>query len=283
MKIDLHIHSHYSDGVLSPAELIERAMRENVKVMSLTDHDNVNGIEKIMHLGKRQNIEVIPGIEISANMRRQEFHILGYYIDYKSDVLHYHLKKWADYRSDQVENMCDNLNKMGYKIDFDNIKEMAKSRTMGVHLLAIALLQAGYVESIDESIRKLTGKMGAAYVERNDVHPKEAVNLIRECKGIPVLAHPCTSKNTDYIDELIAHGLNGIEVYYSSHTIEHIKYLETLAIERGLLMTGGSDFHGPGGPHWDDRIEMGSVQVPYSCVEGLKSIRYKRGNPIEYL
>lgn len=283
MKIDLHIHSHYSDGMLSPAELIERAVKEDIKIISLTDHDNINGIDKMVNLGERENIEVIPGIEISANMGRQEFHILGYYIDHKSEVLLSKLEKWSNFRSNQVEKMCHNLNQMGYRIDFENIREMAETRTMGVHLLALALLEAGYVKTIDESIKRLTGKAGAAYVERNDVHPAEAVKLIRDCKGIPVLAHPCTSRNTHYIHELMEHGLMGIEVYYSGHTLEQITCLENLAAEKKLIMTGGSDFHGPEGPHWEDRIEMGSANVPGSCVDGLKARLMERRKAFEYL
>jgi predicted metal-dependent phosphoesterase TrpH len=272
LKIDLHIHSHYSDGTLSPRKLMERAKEKGVDVLALTDHDNVTGIKEMKQYGHVYGIELIPGIEISGNYGKQEFHILGYYIDDQQQELHEALQIWGKIRFRQVEKMCDRLNNLGYGIYLHSVLEMAKTRTVGIHLLGLALRESGYAKSIDEANKKLISKQSPAYVERENIEPREIIRLIQKIGGVPVLAHPCISKNTSYIPELISHGLKGIEVYYPRHTEEEVAALMQIAKKHKLLVTGGSDYHGPLGAHSEDGVDIGCVSTPEDSLQRMKDI-----------
>ncbi|MDF2548408.1 MAG: phosphatase [Anaerosolibacter sp.] len=272
MKMDLHMHSHYSDGTLSPRKLMERAKEKGIDVVSLTDHDNVTGIQEMKQYADIYGVEFIPGIEISGNYGKQEFHILGYYIDHQCEELHETLETWGRIRSRQVEKMCRKLNDLGYGIYLHSILEMAKIRTIGIHLLGLALKESGYAQSIDEANKKLISKQSPAYVERENIEPREIIRVIRRSGGIPVLAHPCISKNLSYIPELVDQGLRGIEIYYPRHTEEDKTVLLQIAEKYKLLVTGGSDYHGPFGAHSEDGVEIGCVSTPKESLERMKDI-----------
>ncbi|MFT9494140.1 PHP domain-containing protein [Anaerosolibacter sp.] len=272
MKIDLHVHSHYSDGTLSPRKLMEMAKEKGVDVLSLTDHDNVTGIQEMKQYADLYGVEFIPGIEISGNYGKQEFHILGYYIDHQCEALHQGLETWGKIRFRQVEKMCRKLNELGYGIYLHSILEMAKTRTIGIHLLGLALKESGYVQSIDEANRKLVSKQSPAYVERENIEPGEIIRLIQRSGGIPVLAHPCISTNLHYIPELIDQGLKGIEVHYPRHTEADAITLLQIAKTYRLLVTGGSDYHGPLGAHSEDGVELGCVNIPQESLLRMKDM-----------
>ena len=272
LKIDLHTHSHYSDGTLSPRKLMERAKVKGIDVVALTDHDNVAGIQEMKQYGHAYGIECVPAIEISGNYGKQEFHILGYYIDDQHQELHQALEAWGRIRFRQVEKMCGRLNDLGYGISLHSVLEMAKTRTIGIHLLGLALRESGYAKSIDEANKKLISKQSSAYVERENIEPGEIIGLIHKTGGIPILAHPCISENTSYIPELIDHGLRGIEVYYPRHTEEEVAALMQIAAKHKLLVTGGSDYHGPLGAHSEDGVDIGCVSTPKDSLERMKDI-----------
>lgn len=272
-KIDLHVHSNYSDGTLTPQELIREAKKQKVEILSLVDHDNYKGIEEITEHGKNEGIEVIPGIEISATVGVQEFHILGYYIDYKNEEWNTFIEESQKNRLNQLSQMCQKLNTMGYNISWERVLAISEGKTLGTYLLGICLMEAGYAQDVEDATQKLLGKNKPAFIPRKNILPVDAVKLILKCQGIPVLAHSFISHNTNYIHELKENGLKGIEAYYPRHTEEQIGILKEIAKKEQLIVTGGTDYHGPFGPHCDEGIELGSQFVPETVLTELQKLR----------
>ncbi|RBP36841.1 PHP domain-containing protein [Garciella nitratireducens] len=245
--IDLHIHTTASDGIFTPKEIIHWAYKKNLKAIAITDHDTIDGLEEALEEGKKYNIEVIPGIEISTNYNNLEIHILGYYIDYEDLSLHKWLSQIRISRYIRAKKIIEKLNNLGFKITMDEIINIVGTGTIGRPHIAKALINHNYVKDKKEAFEKYLGKGKPAFVERYKITPIEAIKNILHHKGVPVLAHPGLINNNDFIfiiEYLINNGLQGLEVFHPKHNYDVEKKYYNIAKKYNLLITGGTDCHG---------------------------------------
>ena len=267
MPADLHIHSNFSDGLLSPEEIVRKAHDAGLTVISITDHDIVDGIGPAMAEGEKVGVKVIPGIEFTTDLPDTEIHILGYFIDYKAEWLKELLFKIREGRISRVYKIVDKLKNLGINIDAEDVLKLADKGSVGRPHVARMLLQQGKVKSIQEAFNKYLNCDAPAYVPHFKLTPAEAVQTIIKAGGIPVYAHPAVSKKDDIIPELVVKGLAGIEVFYSKHSDDQIKHYQSLAKKYGLLMTGGSDFHGFSTGR---DISLGAMKLPDNYIKKLE-------------
>ena len=264
--IDLHIHTHFSDGSFSPQEVVEGAIKNSLLAISITDHDSLEGIAPALIASRKYQLEIVPGVELTAEVDNKEVHILGYYIDQDDKGLQDKLKMLRRVRAERAEKMIEKLQELGVGISFSKVEEMAKGGAMGRLHLARVILQAGYVNSLEEVFKKYIGEGGPAYIKKYRFTPEEAMRLIVAGGGIPVLAHPVLLRDDGLIPRLVEEGLRGIEVYCTNHNSESFLRYEELARRYDLIPTGGSDCHGLA----KGKVSMGKAKVPYSCLERLK-------------
>jgi len=274
--IDLHVHTSASDGLLSPAELVQKAAADGLRVLAISDHDTVNGIIPALEAARAfPQMIVIPAVEISTDVDGGEVHILGYYLDYTSDYLQSKLKTMRNSRFTRARKMVTRLTELGYPLDWDRVQEIAGEGTIGRPHIAQAMLEKGYIQSFKEAFTKYIGHEGSAYVTRSKMTPEEAVKLIIDSHGIPVMAHPFT---VTAIEELVAElkkaGLIGIETYYWGYTQSQINSLSCLATNYHLIKTGGSDYHGIDD---DNAPILGGVEIPSSCAKQLILVAHQSG------
>jgi len=269
LDADLHVHTIYSDGTFSPAEVVNFAKRVNLGCIAITDHDAVGGIEKGVLEGTKQNIEVIPGVELTADYSGTEIHILGYFIDYKKDWFLKKLKQLRDVRRIRFSQMVEKLKKFGINIDSGNLINKNSVSSIGRLHLAQELYQKGHVTSVKEAFTRYLGDGKPCYVKKEPLMPQDAVSMINELGGVSVLAHPHLLGDDNLVSDIIKQGIEGIEVYRFEHN-ESVrdKYL-ALASEYNLVVTGGSDCHGDAKAD----VLLGKTRVPYSVVEKLKKYR----------
>jgi len=240
---DLHIHSIYSDGSLTPFEIINICKQLELKVISITDHDTVSGLGEVFTLA-RGDVEIIPAVEMSSNIGYLDIHILGYYIDYKNGELLAYLEDFKKHRIERVKKIIKKLSDDGIQLEFEQIKAVAQNCSLGRPHIAEVLVENGYVRSINEAFSRYLGYGLPYYEPKKDVHPKEVINRIKRSHGIPVIAHPGTINDEQIIYSLIMHGAQGIEVWHPEHNQKWQQQLYEIALKNGLLMTGGSDCHG---------------------------------------
>jgi len=270
MPADLHVHTTFSDGTFSPAEIVKFAKKAGLNSIAITDHDVIDGIEEAVAEGKKLGVEVIPGIEFTTEIPDAEIHILGYYIDYKLPKLAQTLEKIQKDRVARIYKIIDKLGKIGIKLDPDKVFEIAGHGSAGRPHIARALISEEHVRNIREAFSKYLSHGGPAYVKHFRLTPEEAIKLILEAKGVPVFAHPAVSNCDEIIPDLVAAGLKGIEVFYSGHSKEKEKHYLGLAEKYNLLATGGTDFHGLANGR---EIELGDVAVPDELVAKLKAAK----------
>lgn len=264
---DLHLHTVYSDGTYTPEELILEALKQDLSAIAVVDHDTVEGIEICLELGKTKGIEVLPGIELTAEYDGLEIHILGYLIDYKNQSLRKKLEDLKRNRIERIYKILDKLRAMDVNLSPETVFEISQEGTVGRLHIARAMVKEGWVTSTTEVFQKYIGDSCPAYVCGFRFSPKEAINLIKEMQGIPVLAHPYVIKRDEWIPQFMDYGLMGLEVYYPEHSQATVNYYLNLAQEFNLLVTGGSDCHGNAKPE----VKMGSIKIPYELVEKLKA------------
>ena len=267
-EIDLHIHSTASDGRYSPPEIVRKAVGLGLEVIALTDHDTTDGLAAALEEARKsKKLEFIPGVEVSADVPHGEVHVLGYFIDYTSEELATALERFRNSREGRAQGMVAKLAEFGIHISWQRVREIAGDGTIGRPHIARAMLEKGYISTLKEAFDKYIARDGPAYVEREKLTPVEAVQLIIRNSGIAVMAHPFTVPEPEaMIAELKAAGMAGIEAYYDGYTGEDIGRLLALAKNLGLMVTGGSDYHG-----LDESNEtlMGGVEVPKEVVQGL--------------
>lgn len=268
MKVDLHLHTTYSDGLLTPEEVVRKAVALGLQTIAITDHDTVDGIlPAIVEVRKYKGFEVIPGIELSSHCNGQEVHILGYYIDYEDLNLQKILLDLQENRKKRLEKIIVKLNNMGINIDIKDVQKKALGSSLGRPHIALALMEKGHVSSTKEAFEKYLAKGRPAYVPRKKLTPFDAIKIIKESGGIPVLAHPGLLEDDSIIPELISNGLMGIEVIHKEHTEAQTAYYTNVALAKNLLLTGGSDSHG------EEPLLLGTLNVPYEYVDKLKEAR----------
>jgi predicted metal-dependent phosphoesterase TrpH len=274
--VDLHLHSTASDGKHQPAELIVKAAGLGLKVISLTDHDSVEGIAPAMMAAKDYPVlTFVPGVEISTDFPDGEAHILGYFIDYKNPEFQKELEKFRDSRTGRGRRMVEKLNGLGINIDWTRVQEIAGDGAIGRPHVTQAMLEKGYIQTFEEAFDKYIGHGGPAYVAREKMTPQEAVQLILRAGGIPVLAHPFTVNDPEaMVKSLKKVGLKGVEAYYKDNTADATKATLKLAQKYGLIATGGTDYHGIS----DNEVMMGGTEVPFEAAEKLIALGRKSHN-----
>jgi len=245
LRADLHTHTCFSDGKFSPQQLIDLSKKCGLDIISITDHDNVNAVSEAISYGKQIGIQVIPGVEISADINEQEVHILGYFIDYKNIKFLEFLSSLREKRLQRNVRIVEKLNDLGSKIKYNSIIEKVGIDTsIGRPHIAMELNEEGFVNSYNEAFMKYIGDGKPAYVKKLNPPAKEVIKLISELGGLSFIAHPGKIIRDVFLTELIAHGIDGIETVHPSHSKDDINYFTGIAAENFLLTSGGSDFHG---------------------------------------
>lgn len=273
MRIDLHVHSTASDGALSPTALVEEARARNIQVVALTDHDTMDGVAEAQAAAERMGIELIAGVELNTDSPAGEVHVLGYYIPLENQAFQELLANRRRARVVRAHKMVERLRTLGMTIEYADVERFAGQGAVGRPHVARALVAAGYAADVREAFDRWIYTGGPAYVKRESFSPTEAVAAVREAGGVPVLAHPGRIRDQSVIPELIEAGLEGLECYYPEHTPQQTEHYAALAREHDLVVTGGTDFHGPGSPH---KTQLGSVPVPPSAVRELAERRGRR-------
>jgi len=275
-KVDLHIHSTVSDGKLSPVDIVHKAAELGLTIIALTDHDSVDGIVPALVAAQAfPGLKVISGVEISTDVPNGEVHVLGYFIDYTDHKLGASLSRFRNSREQRAQRMVAKLEALGIHIEWQRVREIAGSGSIGRPHIAQAMLEKGYIASLKEAFNDYIGRAAPAYVEREKMTPVEAVELISWANGLPVLAHPLTTDDPEtMVIELKAAGLVGLEAYYNGYTADEINKLLSLANKYNLIATGGSDYHG-----LDTGAEtmIGGVDVPMECAKRLIALAEQQG------
>jgi 3',5'-nucleoside bisphosphate phosphatase len=247
MTADLHSHTHYSDGTMSPKDLVELASVRGVQVLSVTDHDTMEGIPEALEAGRSYGVRIIPGVEITAHFHDQEMHILAYFADdgrWREGEFQKLLRLSKNVRFERCKKMVVRLRELGMKIDFDDVLKLGSRGSLGRPHVARALLAAGQIRSFDEAFSRFLSRGKPAWVDKVRVASEEAIRLIHGARGLAILAHPGLLKGERIPAELLDQGLDGIEAYHTKHDSRLSgRYLQW-AEENKILCTGGSDCHG---------------------------------------
>lgn len=276
-EYDLHVHSTFSDGTLSPPLLINKALGQGLSGISITDHDTLEGLQETMVYieSNTLNIDYIPGVELNTEPEEEgnEIHILGYYIAFDNSSFKERLKEIRDQRKNRAIQIVAKLNHLGCKISFEKVSSLAGSDLIGRPHIAMAMMEAGYATSIEQVFEQYIGYGRPAYVRRYKFPPAEAIELIKSSGGIAVLAHPGLIKSQTLIGKLIDAGIEGLEAYYPQHTRQQTADYVKLAAEKKLLVTGGSDYHGPGSS--ESRAQLGAAGIDSILMGRIRSYKYK--------
>jgi predicted metal-dependent phosphoesterase TrpH len=246
LRIDLHVHTTASDGLLDPTAVVRAVRAARVGVFSVTDHDSIDGLESAKREADAAGLTLVSGVELSAFWGRVEFHILGYFIDPANPSLRAFLQRTRDARHVRLHAMLSRLQAMGMRIPASDVLARADNGNVGRPHVARALVDHGFVSHADEAFARYLGTDKPAYVPRPDVAVRDAIAVIRQAGGIASLAHPGLHNRDDALSDLVAAGLTAIEVYHPKHGVGRARHYRRLAGRHGLLITGGSDFHGAG-------------------------------------
>ena len=274
MQVDMHIHTVESDGTYTPEEVIKRAIANNVRAVSITDHDTVAGVRAGEKAAKEIGLEYITGIEISCNDANLEVHVLGYYLDLDDKEFMNEIEELKKARETRNLKIIENFKKIGIIIDVDELKKMAPGNIVSRLHFANYLLRKGIVQSKDEAFAKYLGKHGSVYEAKENFPPERAVKIIKKNGGFVSLAHPLLiSSDMQILEKLIERlkplGLDALEAQYSSFSKTQIKALKRVAKKHGLGITGGSDFHGINRMG----VDIGDGGLDYSQLEVIKNKR----------
>ena len=265
-RIDLHIHTVFSDGLHTPTEIVEMARRKGLQVISICDHASIGGIPEAIEAAAGTRLQVIPGLEINTEADGLEAHILGYLVDQGCRELRGALSRLRDSRLERAKEMLARLRALGLALPLQRLQELAGPGALGRPHVAKAMVEAHFVGSSQEAFQRYLSPGRPAYVPRSRTTSGDALRLIRAAGGVPVLAHPW--RVTSLLPDLVAKGLMGLEAYYTGYSPGMTEHLVELADKYRLVCTGGSDFHGltllPNN-------RLGQVDVPAKCVEALRN------------
>lgn len=277
--VDLHVHSNRSDGSMTPAQLVDLALEKGLSAFALTDHDTTDGLEEAIRYAADKEIEVIPGIEFSTEYRGRDIHMLGLAIEYDAPLFRDQIRAFVDSRILRNQKMCRNLMEAGIDISYEKLTAAFPGSVITRGHYSRYLLDHGYVKSMPEAFDRYLGDRTPYFVPRQKVTPAQAVQLILDAHGIPVLAHPTLyhmgkEALQKLVTELKEAGLIGIEAIYSTYSAGETREMRQLAERNHLLVSGGSDFHGSTKPG----LEMGTgyngrLIIPYDIWEKLKEKR----------
>lgn len=264
-RVDLHAHTTASDGHDSPTQLVHLALERKLVALGITDHDSMAGVREATRAAQGTGLTLFPGVEFNTDVPGREVHVIGYFADPQVPLLREKLALLQGGRKERARRILSKLEQLGISLTWDSVTAQAEGAIGRPHI-ARALLEAGHVESVQEAFDRFIAKGCPAYVEHLRVTPEGAVKMTVEGGGVPVLAHPMGV--LDYLEPLIAVGLQGLEVYYPSHTPEDVESLRRLADRYHLIPTGGTDHHGY--PRVDN-IGLGDLKVPLDSVRQLQA------------
>ena len=263
--LDLHIHTTASDGTATPEEVVRLAKKKGFSLIAITDHDTMDGVKEAMEAGKKYNVEVIPGVEISAGVDL-EVHMLGYGMSPDHPVMVEMMEDMRQARIERMVRMIENLRNMGIDITQEEVEALADGAIGRPHIARV-MIAHGVVPDVRTAFRDYIGLNAPAYAERRKMTSEQVIRNIRAAGGVPVLAHGGLLRigevqMNQWIDAMVRAGMMGLECYHNAHTPAMERFLRNAAAKRGLLVTGGSDFHGAtrkdidlgtGLSRWDDR------------------------------
>ena len=286
--VDLHVHSTRSDGSMTPSGLVEYAIQKGLSAFALTDHDTTAGVEEAILAAKsnlsHHSLEVIPGIELSTEYLGRDIHILGLYLPYQNQTFQDRLSNFLDSRTSRNLKMCSLLTQQGIPIDYPSLQNTFPDSVITRAHFAEYLLQKGQIKSRNEAFERYIGDFGPCFVPREKITPAQAISLILEFGGIPILAHPLLySLGKEKLDALVAllaqSGLVGLEAVYSTYNPSEEREMRALAGKHSLAISGGSDFHGTAKPGLDLATGYGRLYIPDSILETLiTTSKQKRTN-----
>lgn len=276
--VDLHTHTTESDGSFTPEELILEAKRVGLSAIAITDHDSISGIKKAASIAAENNIELIPGVELSTDYNGKEVHVVGLFIDIENEYFLSKLKEFKDNRDNRNVIMVENLQKEGFAITMEELKAENPDCVITRANIARFLYEHGMIPSIQTAFEKYIGDNCKCYVNRFKITPMDAVRLIKAAGGTAILAHPLLYHMSDatlqkLINEMKEAGLDGIEAIYCTYTPSEERQMKKLAEQNGLLISGGSDFHGTTKPKLNLATGYGKLYIPYEILENIKRSR----------
>jgi 3',5'-nucleoside bisphosphate phosphatase len=263
-RVDLHAHTTFSDGLLSPEELVARAAEKHLAALAVTDHDTVDALARA-RAAAPAGLELISGIEMSTAFDGADLHVLGYYLNPDDGALRERLQGFQREREQRALAIVERLRVLGAPVELEAVLELAGPGVVGRPHVAAAMVSAGLVTDIDEAFERYLGSQAPAYVPRPAFSPSEAIALIHAADGVSVLAHPGSQMPDSVIERLHASGLRGIEVWHPQHGGATVRRYRALAQRLGLLETGGSDFHGE-----HRSVDLGELPVPVTVLDPLK-------------
>jgi len=270
MKVaDLHLHTNASDGTYTPEEVVLKSKYAGLSAISIVDHDTVDALDSALDVARDNEIEIIPGIELSAACDGKEIHILGYLIDHHNQDLTEKIKILKNNRIDRVHKITEKLKDLGVNLKPQTVFDIAGNGIISRLHIARALVQEKAVATTGEAFQRYIGDSSPAYVLGFKMKPEETISLIKNAGGIPVLAHPYSLHSDALTLKLIEFGIMGLEVYYPEHSQGMINFYLDLAKKYNLLATGGSDCHGAAKPE----VRIGSIKIPYTLIEELKKAK----------
>jgi len=266
-KADLHSHTYYSDGALSPSELVQRAAEFGIQALSITDHDSIDGLEEASGAGSELGIEIIPGVELSATLGTKDIHILGYMFDPSNNTLRETLGMFKRERLFRAERIVEKLNELDLPLRLDSVLEHAGPGAVGRPHIAAAMLDEGLTTNYSEAFDTYIGDAGPAFEPKYRISPSDAVEIIANAGGVSTVAHPGWYINEDELLLLIRAGIDGIETVHPAHDTIRTNYYRGIASSYFLLESGGSDFHGG---KRNDYLHFGTYTVSREIVQAMK-------------
>jgi len=274
--VDLHIHTTYSDGSLTPAEVVWRAVDLGLAAIAITDHDGVDGNAEAFAQGAQNGLEVITGVEISCDFTPTNVHVVGLFIDPTNEGLAEALADVREYRKRRNPKILAKLAELGMAIDLEEVAAKAKGKTIGRPHIAQVMVDKAYVADFQEAFEKYLAHNKPAYVPRRRISAEEGIDLIHGAGGLAFLAHPGVYALPPRILDNVVYklarvGLDGVEVYYSDHLPTDTAFLRRLVDEYDLLAGGGTDFHGAAKPGVEVGIGRGDLKIPYELVARMKA------------
>lgn len=264
---DLHVHSTASDGELSPSDVVAKAASIGLSAIALTDHDTMDGLVEAQAAGSLHGVRVVPGIELSTEFGDTEIHILGYFIQPNRGILQSKLEQLREARCQRALEILRRLQNIGLSISWSQVLNHLEGRVVGRPHVARALVEAGYVQSVQEAFECYLERGRPAYVPRYKLSPQDAISLIHQSGGVTVLAHPGLLPDPSYLDTLLNLDWQGIETSHPDHSDEVKLNLRNIARANNLIATGGSDFHGCSRSYHG----LGACGVDEKVVDALRS------------
>lgn len=271
VKIDLHTHTNYSDGALTPVQLVKKAQERGLDIISITDHDSINGIKEAIVYGKDLGIEIVSGMEISTDVDDKEIHLLAYFVDIENEELLKYLSFFRDERFHRAKRIVQKLRNLGLSITIDDVLSKAQNCAIGRPHIAYAMVDLGLIKNYTEAFEKYIGDYGPAFERKIHVSPQSALKLISDAGGLSFIAHPGYMKET-LLSTLIKAGVDGIECVHPSHSESQVQFYRGIVNQYCLLESGGSDFHG--GKKADDE-NLGKYLIGINQLEAMRKMLHK--------